>query len=261
MIYSLHIGLNRVSPAAYGGWDGKLSGCHNDADAMAAIAVAKGARAYILLSQDATIEKVVDAIWALGVESIAGDTVIITYSGHGGQYPDHSGDEADGMDETWCLYNGMLLDDDLNRMLADFDKGVKVVVVSDSCHSGTVTKRLAMAGMHTLSSMPVKCAPLSACLKAPMSSTPAQEARGKKPRMKASIVLLGGCQDNQFSYDGGTNGLFTEKLLQVFEQGHAITGYRAFRKAIGQLMPPEQTPSLYIIGGKNKAFENGPVFT
>lgn len=31
---SLHIGLNRVDPAHYQGWDGKLNGCENDAKSM-----------------------------------------------------------------------------------------------------------------------------------------------------------------------------------------------------------------------------------
>jgi len=34
---SLHIGLNCVDPKEYGGWDGALSGCINDADAMKAM--------------------------------------------------------------------------------------------------------------------------------------------------------------------------------------------------------------------------------
>ena len=32
--YSLHIGLNHVDPDAYDGWDGRLFGCINDANAM-----------------------------------------------------------------------------------------------------------------------------------------------------------------------------------------------------------------------------------
>ncbi len=35
---SLHVGLNAVSAAAYGGWDGPLAACEFDANDMAAIA-------------------------------------------------------------------------------------------------------------------------------------------------------------------------------------------------------------------------------
>ena len=37
---SLHIGLNRVDPAHYKGWDGALQGCENDANDLRAIAEA-----------------------------------------------------------------------------------------------------------------------------------------------------------------------------------------------------------------------------
>ena len=39
---SLHIGLNEVSGAAYGGWTGPLAACEFDANDMAAIAKSKG---------------------------------------------------------------------------------------------------------------------------------------------------------------------------------------------------------------------------
>ena len=36
----------------------------------------------------------------------------MSYSGHGGQTPDLNGDEPDRKDETWCLHDGQLIDDD-----------------------------------------------------------------------------------------------------------------------------------------------------
>ena len=39
---SLHIGLNRVDPAHYQGWDGALTACEFDANDMRAIAVSQG---------------------------------------------------------------------------------------------------------------------------------------------------------------------------------------------------------------------------
>jgi hypothetical protein len=44
------------------------------------------------------------------------------------------------MDETWCLFDGELLDDELHELWARFTRGVRVLVLSDSCHSGTVTR-------------------------------------------------------------------------------------------------------------------------
>ena len=69
-----------------------------------------------------------------------GDFFFLTYSGHGGQVPDVTGEEADKQDETWCLYDGQLIDDELYFELSRFAAGVRILVFSDSCHSGTVTR-------------------------------------------------------------------------------------------------------------------------
>ena len=65
----------------------------------------------------------------------AGDLFFLTFSGHGGQVPDVTGDEADKQDETWCLYDGQLIDDELYFELSRFAAGVRILVLSDSCHS------------------------------------------------------------------------------------------------------------------------------
>jgi hypothetical protein len=70
----------------------------------------------------------------------AGDLFFLTYSGHGGQMPDINGDETDKQDETWCLYDGELIDDELYAAISAFKDGVRLLVLSDSCHSGTVTR-------------------------------------------------------------------------------------------------------------------------
>ena len=54
--------------------------------------------------------------------------------------PDVWGDEADKQDETWCLYDGQLIDDELYFELSKFAPGVRILVLSDSCHSGTVVR-------------------------------------------------------------------------------------------------------------------------
>src|SRR5215467_8561878 len=46
------------------------------------------------------------------------DIFFLTYSGHGGQVPNTGRDlEPDGFDETWCLYDGELIDDELYAVL------------------------------------------------------------------------------------------------------------------------------------------------
>ena len=51
-----------------------------------------------------------------------------------------SGEEEDKKDETWCLYDGELIDDEVFIELAQFAEGVRIIVLSDSCHSGSVVR-------------------------------------------------------------------------------------------------------------------------
>ena len=129
---ALNIGLNAVSAAAYEGWDGPLAGCEADAHDMAAIAKSKGMKATTLLTRKATRAKVLAALRSAAKALKAGDLFFLSYSGHGGQVRDVDHEEADRKDETWCLFDGQLIDDELYFELSKFAKGVRILVLSDS---------------------------------------------------------------------------------------------------------------------------------
>lgn len=67
------------------------------------------------------------------------EDLIVYYGGHGGQVKDLDGDEIDGKDETWVFYNGNLVDDELHSIW-DNNKCSNILVLSDSCHSGTIVE-------------------------------------------------------------------------------------------------------------------------
>src|SRR4051794_30805012 len=76
-----------------------------------------------------------------------------------------------------------------------------------------------------------------------------------KAELEATALLISGCQDNQESLDGTFNGLFTSKLLRVWNQGRFKANYRDFQRRIVKQMPPTQTPSYYLVGPANPEFE------
>ena len=107
----------------------------------------------VILTKDATVARVTEALTTAAQSLSAGDTLLLTYSGHGGQVPDKNGDEskkgadeigeyADEYDETWVLYDRQLVDDELYALWSEFAPNVRIIVLSDSCHSGTVTREL-----------------------------------------------------------------------------------------------------------------------
>jgi hypothetical protein len=79
--------------------------------------------------------------------------------------------------------------------------------------------------------------------------------RDAEKKIKASCLLISGCQDNQFSSDGEFNGLFTAQLKHVWNGGKFRGNYRAFHKGISKIMPMDQTPNLFKVGTNFDAFE------
>jgi hypothetical protein len=270
---SLHIGLNEVDPNHYGGWSGPLNACEADADDMEAIARSKNFTATKLLTKSATRNRVLEAIDAAAKSLQSGDIFFLTYSGHGGQLPDKNNDEDDGMDETWCLFDGQMVDDELYARYAKFASGVRVLVFSDSCHSGTVTKLAFHAGRAAAAAPATngrryRLMPWDAALRTyrqnrsfydPILSK--RNVKESKKSVKATVLLISGCQDNQLSADGAFNGLFTGTLLAVWSNGGFSGDYRLFHKKIVQRMPPDQTPNYYLVGAANAAFEAQQPFT
>ena len=60
--------------------------------------------------------------------------------------------------------------------------------------------------------------------------------------------------------DGQTNGLFTEKLLAVWNNGSFQGTLPQFHTAIVALMPAEQTPNYFTVGADDSTFTNsGPL--
>ena len=169
---SLHIGLNAVDPTHYQGWSGQLTACELDAADMAMIAKSCGFETTTLLTNTATRNAVIDSIVRCSKTLKSGDIFFLTYSGHGGQVPDSDGDEDDGEDETWCLFDGQWIDDEIYFHFGSFAEGVRVFVLSDSCHSGTVLRNalFLQARTHGDTSLseaaaPYKCMPKSVALR------------------------------------------------------------------------------------------------
>src|SRR5215207_9736060 len=145
---SIHLGLNTVDFRHYDGWDGLLQACEADANDMAKLAKSLGyAGTTVLLSKNGTVAKFAKAMDEAAKKLVAGDILFLSYSGHGGQVPDRDGDDdADGLDETWCLWDRQLVDDELYGLFGKFAKGVRIVLLSDSCHSGTVARNAELSG-------------------------------------------------------------------------------------------------------------------
>lgn len=259
--FALHLGVNSVNAASYGGWEGPLTACEADADDMSALATAAGFESKQLLTKKATRGAVLSALQALASRASAGDLVFVTYSGHGGQLPDANNDEDDNLDETWCLYDGELVDDELYTAWSKFAAGVRIVVLSDSCHSGTVVRAappLVDASAVNDPTVVPRLMPPEVMSRAYRAKKALYDEIQQRPVVRegdiaASVLLISGCQDPQLSMDGPFNGAFTGALLRVWNQGNFRGSYRSFHRKIQQLLPLTQQPNLMTFGA-------GPMF-
>ena len=131
-----------------------LKGAVNDARDVAQALAASGVQDLVVLEDAAaTRTRIVDAWWGMLGRAEPGDTLVLTYAGHGGQEPERiSGTERDGRDEVLLLggfrstgpgTRERIFDDELNQWFLEAGaRDLRVVFVADSCHSGTLTRSI-----------------------------------------------------------------------------------------------------------------------
>jgi len=266
---SLHIGLNYIDKSHYGS-ENRLNGCIPDAKNMKALAKAQGFEPLMLLDDEAKSKAVLDFLADAAGRLKTGDILLITYSGHGSQVPDRNNDETeDGRDETWCLFDRQLIDDELYDRWAKFKPGVRILMLSDSCHSGSVTKGLlddlvrAQIGKQELPPdkdyLPRSLPPESrdrAYTKSKKKYDKIQKdlPSGDQVGVSASVLLISACQDNQTAGDGKDGGVFTTALRKVWNGGKFRGGYAKLHKDITRNCGIWQSPRLFLTGAPNAAF-------
>jgi Caspase domain len=131
-----------------------LQGAVNDASVIRDALRAEGVDlpdSRVLLDQAGTLAAF-QAAWAeVTAQAAPGDTIFVTYAGHGGQEREASEpmDEADGMDETLMFADfdpanpraGRLNDDQLQQMLGSVPQ-FQIIWVMDSCHSAGLERSI-----------------------------------------------------------------------------------------------------------------------
>jgi hypothetical protein len=261
---SIHIGLD---------YNGTLPTCGKDALDMQEIATSQNFETqHLLLNEEATTSSVIELITVASETLVSGDMLFISYSGHGSYVVDSSGDGDEEKDQVWCLHDRYFLDDELYTLWTLFEEGVRIFVVSDSCHSGTVI-RVAPS---------FKAVPISKYFpheraqevyvqnKGFFSALKVKLSKSNKEEVKASVKLIAGCQDIEESFiaPDAENSLLTSELNKVWDTGQFVgTTVEFFEKVKGQVMVEakkmnrEQTPNLYTIGKENESFDKQKPFS
>lgn len=200
----------------------QLAGCVRDAEQMRRVWVQQfGFQAPpALIDDNATRDGIVAALRALIDRVSEADgpaTVVIFYAGHGGRLPDSEAsgsglDEADGVDETWLPHDATLggknhiLDDDIDVVIGALSaQGAQVILLSDSCHSGTIHRGESTGAIRHVICDPDAAAPVGPLF--PELRARDSAADGRDPGAPGDIGALPGfvsysaCTSTQYAYE------------------------------------------------------------
>jgi len=146
--HAIVIGINQYKNA-----DGykltNLDGAVNDAQLIYHALNTTGVNTHLLLNEKATKKRFLAAWQTMLNTASAGDTLILTFSGHGTQVNDQAPlDEKDGRDETLVFHEyqlgsskGMLFDDELYGLFAQAQR-YNILAIIDACHSAGIVRSI-----------------------------------------------------------------------------------------------------------------------
>ena len=208
-----------------------------------------------LLNADATKENIIKGLKDLLVGAQAGDVLVFTNASHGTYLADTDGDEPK-FDEALCPYDSdsnLLIDDELRELFLNVPDGVRLTVISDSCHSGSVTR---VAVKEYRRSRQLSPAILKQPVLSPDQMRAARKATEKFPESGMNEILLSGCKSNQTSADAyiandyhGAMSYYAIKAIT--DAGYKLT-YAELHDALLPLLEDENYDQVPQLEGKDE---------
>lgn len=257
-IYALLVGIDTYPAPVL-----SLRGCVNDADAMQQFLEhrlpAQHRSIQRLTNTAATRHAIIHTFREHLGQAQTGDVALFYYSGHGSQERTpllYQTVEPDGRDETLVAYDSRLpgnwdiADKELAVLISEVAAhGGHVLVILDSCHSGTATRLADNISVRRMSS-DGRQRPVESFWFFDQGFTPStlpQRTSGWRILPTGPHMLLSACRDFELATefttpDGVRRGLFSYYLLETLQQlGNAIR-YRDLHKHV-QTLVSNQNPA------------------
>lgn len=217
--------------------DSPLRGCVNDVKDMADFLTQKcrfkAGDIRMITDNRATTQAIRDRLdWLLeGIK--AGDRILFHYSGHGAQVATRSArGEVDGLDEVICPVDfdwsnsKMIRDKEFHKLFSTVPSGVEFLWISDSCHSGDLTKSIIRAKTKQNNKTLLPPADLDWRLRI-ASEKNIKALTFNKAVNQLNVALVSGCKSNQTSADAAFrnryNGALTYFLLTELKKPNGLT--------------------------------------
>jgi hypothetical protein len=257
---ALCVGIND-----YPGDGSDLNGCVNDAKAWADLLIRNynfpASDVKLLLDSQATKAAILEGLKRLLAGARSDDILVFTNSSHGTYVADTDRDE-DAYDEALCPCDcdlNLIIDDELREIFADLPKGVSFTLISDSCHSGTVTRAALnenIPWLRTPDDRRVRFLHPSLIGRSSLAN-PWQASNKKKakfPQSRMKEILLSGCSPSEYSYDaligGKYHGAMTYFALQAIRDANYEITYGQLHSRLRHLLDEASYPQHPQLEGK-----------
>jgi hypothetical protein len=264
-LYALLIGINEYQA---GTGVRNLSACVNDVNAMHTFLqkqyqalLPDAAQIKVLTNAQATRHNVITAFQQHLTQANAEDVVLIYYSGHGSHgiaAPDFTNYQTDNQEQTWVLHDSRaagnydLADKEIAILLEKIaQSGAKIVFISDSCFSGSITKDTDFQGRFTNATNNVR--PLESYLNGVYLRRP-RNAHGTIDIPDVKHLALSASNDTESAYEeNGKNGVFSKHLVAILEQKKGRISYSRLHTQVQAAVQAErsQHPQIEVYGGFN----------
>lgn len=234
----LCVGLPEIDPAAYGGCQQPCPGCDLDATDFSNVLAAAGFETTLLLNAQASRDGVVSAMRRAAAKLSEGDLLVMSGAGHGARERTKGADGVEAIHESWCLWDGKLLDDDIVAVIRSFAPGVRIVMVNDQCHSGGIfagtDRALRFSGI----------------------------LRGEFGDVRSpSLIQFAACRAEESSIGYPIGGTWTTALMKVLAVDRRISWREWFDRAKAHpSLDGRQQPQWNEVGPVSGAFRDAPVF-
>ena len=163
-------------------------------------------------------------------------SMFLTFSGHGAEEPARAATAACRLSEpTWSLGDGSLFFDDLHECFARLAAGVKLLVVSDSCRSGS---------------------PIGQIVEERRNRFMRTYRDSCVTRVDADVILFSACESNEDANPAlaaGKGSLFIETLNAVWREGKEASlesfarEVKARVRTASENLPWKQSPRLNCV--------------
>lgn len=260
---SIHIGVNRSASMS----DAPLTECEDAAWRMSGIAFQAGYENVQLLRGPAATREAVCALLDRSTRGLLpGQMLFVSFSGHGSHTSNTRNKERQGRDETWCLHDADLVDDDLVAFWTQLPEGARVLVVDESCFSGGMGRPGESLADYVPRKEPVvyRSADPEVWRGVKQAWSPTESCVGDSPAnhdgIRASVLMFTAASETQLAQEGQ----YTRRLLDVWDGGRFSGSFCDLHREVYQKVklevPIGQDPQIFMLGTRDPLFPEKRAF-